>query len=500
MEMLLDLADELVASSRTTPFSPQRPDRPNFDLPVEYANVNPYQYLQIQESGSNDSQRGKGWFATQDLPTGTLLMVAKPIEMVMDWQDDSDEQQQKEEEDEEDEDGMEQDDEDKEPWLNECLLLQILERLKDEPNLWLDQLSSLFPRDDNDLKSLPTWVCDDDQVFLEVEQHLQALRTSCPELTSQHVTEIAKRLPLIIRYNILSVETCSELLSYPGPKGHACLSGVALYHLPSFFNHSSTPNCSRWAVGDVMAFVTNQPVSAGTELCISYIEHDVLCESPYRRNRLLRMNFVDGDPNATPIPEEEEGPELPVVDSDVQNELMAMDPFERLESIQQLMDQATGVSIPTDEQEQATQQSQEIVEDDSEAMDAAPTGSAWFQCDAHNLRILKALTLDSLGQTEKALQLWEEAVSFVQDRLPPNDESLVVLCTQAALCAQHAEKMDVAAKYAARALETHRILFGGGVERFRRRFQNEFELKLRPTSETSDAGPSPVDVLWPMMT
>lgn len=235
-------------------------------------------------------------------------MVVKPIAMVMDWEDDSNGT-----------DAMDDDEEEKEPRLNELLLLQILQLLEIDPNIWTDRLSTLFPRDERQLQSLPAWVCQDDEVFLQIESHLQKLR-ALPELSTHDVNQIGKRLPLIIRYNILSVETCSELLSYPSPMGHSNLSGVALYHWPSFFNHSRNPNCSRWAVGDVMGFYSNQDIPQGTPVCISYIEHDVLCESAFRRNLLLSMNFDDADgasnESSEPSPEEAEGPDLPVVDAE----------------------------------------------------------------------------------------------------------------------------------------------------------------------------------------
>lgn len=464
MEGLLDLADSLAQSSPT-------PERPDFPLPEEYASISPP--LELRETPT----MGKGWVAAQDISAGTMIMVVKPIAMVMDWEDDSNGT-----------DAMDDDEEEKEPRLNELLLLQILQLLEIDPNIWTDRLSTLFPRDERQLQSLPAWVCQDDEVFLQIESHLQKLR-ALPELSTHDVNQIGKRLPLIIRYNILSVETCSELLSYPSPMGHSNLSGVALYHWPSFFNHSRNPNCSRWAVGDVMGFYSNQDIPQGTPVCISYIEHDVLCESAFRRNLLLSMNFDDADgasnESSEPSPEEAEGPDLPVVDADVQNELMSMDPFERLNSIEELLLQATGAKAPTDAQDPAVES--------TGGMDVAAVASAWFQCDVQNLRILKAITLDGLGKTQEALKLWEECVAFVEQRLPPADESSVVLRTQAALCAFHLNDLERAQNHAYQALQIHNLAFGGGVVRFRRRYRYDLELQLRPTGSRK-----PVDVLWPM--
>jgi hypothetical protein len=59
---------------------------------------------------------------------------------------------------------------------------------------------------------------------------------------------------------------------------------------------------------------------------------------------MLSMDFNDGsgDSGGGGTDEEEEGPEFPVADSDVQNELMEKDPFERLSTIEELMQQAVG--------------------------------------------------------------------------------------------------------------------------------------------------------------
>lgn len=502
MEGLLDAADVLAASVlNNEDDSLLEQQRPDFAIPEDFSNLTTAQdILTIRGSKS----KGKGWFATKSIEAGTFVLVAKPVAMVMDLEDDSFREEETEEDPMESEDAEDIDEkDDKEPRVNELLLLQILVKLKDQPCLWTNSLSQLFPRNNQDLRKLPAWVCEDDSVFIQVESLIQQLAQQ-PALKDA-AKEISKRLPLIIRYNVLSVETCPELLSYPGYTGHSSLSGVALYHLPSFFNHSSTPNCSRWAVGDIMFFVANQNIEADQEVCISYIEHDVLCESPYRRNLMLRMDFKDrgdgaestSDLEATIPADEEAGPDMPVVDSDVQNELMGMDPFERLTAIEELMQQATGSKFPEEESEQ-----QQIGEADDNVMDADP-GSTWFQCDIQNLRILKAITLDGMGQTEKALNLWDEAVAFSHTKLPPVDESSVVMRVQAALCALHAGREVRAREHASVALQNHQILFGGGVTLFLRRFRRDLELPLRAANVANStiAGKSgsqdPVDILWP---
>jgi hypothetical protein len=500
MEALLDAADELAKEDR--------PDRPDFAIPDDYSHlVDPTKstLLDLRDSPI----RGKGWFAAQDLSPGTVVLVAKPIAMIMDWEGEDEESinvsvitENKEPDREQNQDAMEDDedeadtvekdeyplnDDEPETRLNELLLLDILEALEHDRDLWFQHLSQLFPRTDAELCTLPAWVCPDDAIFMQVEASFEQLRAS-GFYTDEDVKDISKRLPRIIRYNVLSVETCSELLSFPGPGGHVSLSGVALYHYPSLFNHSARPNCCRWAVGDVMFFVTNQAVSTGQEVCISYIEHDVLCESPYRRNSMMRMDFQDSIEGTEPDHRQGEkaGPELPVVDTDVQNELMAMDPFERLSSLEELLMQAQGEKIPEGEQPH----------DGEGGMEISPA-SGWFQCDVHNLRILKAITLDGLGQYKEALEVWEKAVAFCEQKLPLADESSVAVRSQAALCALYAGEKDRSQQHALIALQTHNLLFGGGLAFFRRRFHRDLELSLRPVTSSSDTA-SPVDVLWPL--
>jgi SET domain len=309
-------------------------------------------------------------------------------------------------------------------------------------------------------------------------------------------------------------------LSHPNPtSGHSKLSGVGLYFEASFFNHNARPNVSRWAIGDIMCFVTNQDIPQGQEACISYLEHDILCETVTRRNRNLDMDFqdvavegeemmiliVDNNNNTNTNnnakntmsqedDEDDDGPTMPVVDSDLQNELMAMNALERLESMEQLLQQARGISSSLDED----------AEEDVPMAGQESTG--WFQCDIQNLNILKAITLDGLGQTSQAVRVWEECISFTESKLPPLEEASVVVRIQAALCWMHLGDDDDddddeqgrshprAKDHAKRALYIHDKLFGGGAARLRRRYRNDFELCLRK----GQVVPNVVDLLWPV--
>ena len=501
MEALLDTADAWIATY------PDEPPRPDFPLPSDY---DPSSLDNLMEK--RQCQCGKGWFAKTSIPAGTVLFIEKPISMVMDWLEPVDEDSIVHDTDElrpemtndvcvdaniedggnDPDDGEEEEEEEGvfmelssrslkpidpvddeqqsgDSKLNEIMLLELLSMIQENELLWTDQLSLLFPRDTDTISKLPVWVCSDDYVFLQVERMIQALAKET-SLLPEEIKDLNLRLPLIIRYNVLSVETCSELLVYPGPAGHSAMSGMGIFHKASFFNHDSKPNVSRYAIGDIMWFVANQEIREDSELCISYLEHDVLCEPVSRRTNMLGRDFGEPGGDGT----EDDGPDLPVVDDNVQNELMGMDPIQRLKDLKQLMAQATG------------EQKAELMDEEGETL-------GWFQCDVQNLRIILAITLDGLGRTKEALSVWEQCVLFTETALPPNDEASVVMKVQAALCAQQAGNFDRAQTHATNALETHKIMFGGGMTRFRRRYDKELKLALRP-----DADENARNTLWPL--
>lgn len=465
MEALLDQADALVLTA-----GEDGAERPDFEIPEELMPfTTPRDILEIRENPN----KGKGLFATRHLPAGTILLVAKPLSWALDseWEGGV-----PDEEIEDMEEDSEHPAEPVESHVNELLVLETLQMIKEDPTLWLEKICNLYPRDAVDIDASPVWISKDDDIFAQFEKMVLELET-VPGLEGKS-HEISKRVPLIIRYNVLSMETCPELLSYPGPTGHSPLAGVGLYFWPSFFNHDSRPNASRFAVGDIMWFVANQDITAGEEVCISYLEHDILCESAYRRNIMLTLDFKEDEDTSSVVVD---GPGIPVVDSEVQNELMGMNPFERLDSIDQLMQQAAGEAMP---------EGLDVEEDGMEGH-----GEVWFECDMQNLRILKAITLDGMGLSNKALDLWEKCVEFTETRLPPNDESSIVVRVQAALCAWTMGEEDRARVHAVKALQVHNLMFGGGVRRFRRRYQKEFCLNLR--KESIRDGKAAHDCLWP---
>jgi len=477
MECLLDQADALVLSA-----GEEGPERPNFVIPEKLTNLTTPNGDWF-ESRENPN-KGKGWFSKVGIPAGATILVCKALVCALDLEYIAGNEEDVNIEDGDEDNDMDQEDEAQGSTVNELLVLDLLQNILDDPSIWLEQLTNLYPREEVDIKTSPVWISKDDEVFSQFEAMVDQIE-NVPALIGKS-KQISERLPLIIRYNVLSIETCPELLSHPGPNGHHTLSGVGLYYWPSFFNHDSRPNVSRYAVGDIMWFVTNQDIMAGHELCISYLEQDILCENSYRRNCMLTLDFKeDEDSNQALMAEDgDDGPCYPVVDNDVQNELMTMNPFERLEAIDELIQQAVGEALSEDVDG----------EGDNDRMDAH--GSAWFECDLQNLRILKAITLEGSGQSEKALQIWEECVQFTETKMPPNDENSIVMRVQAALCSMKLEKEIHAQQHASVALRKHNLIFGGGVRRFRRRYRQEFRLNLRPITGHED-NQSFEEMLWP---
>ena len=541
MERLLDQADALVLTAGAASAGVGGDDNddaaaavelPDFVIPEELVPLSQPDHIQSILELKESPSKGRGYFARQNIPAGTILMVAKPIAMALDDEilglDDDDGEEVEgdidvdassgpgpdtsamdgdiiddgdnnafDDDDDDDDDaaGMEEsenpdEDEPEGSTVNELLVLDILQKIIEDPSLWTDQITHLYPREEHDVAASPVWISKDDHTFSQFEALIKQVGT-VPALQSR-AQDISRRLPLIVRYNVLSIETCAEMLSYPGLNGHHPLAGAGLYYWPSFFNHDSRPNVSRYAVGDIMWLVTNQNVKAGEELCISYLEHDVLCENAKRRNNMLTLDFKEDEDKVTDSngDDDDDGPNFPVVDSDVQNEIMGMgDPFAQLDSIDQLMAQAVGEALPLGEDEEDGE--------NMDRMDAQPSknGLAWFECDVQNLRILKAITLDGMDLSKEAIEVWEECVKWTESKMPPNDEASIVMRVQAALCAMHIKDEARAREHAAIALQRHDLMFGGGVRQLLRRYRQDFSLNLRPNR--APGSPRLEDVLWP---
>ena len=359
--------------------------RPDFSIP-QGCDASGDMLMDIREFES----KGRGFYAREDIKAGTMLLAAKPIALVMEWEEDSDDTDSSEIEEGE---GVVES-----CRRNDLLILRIVEAIKQDPDIWLDMIDDLYPRKD-DVTDLPLWVCEDASIGLNIEKSIDSL--SKVTALKNAVEEIRLRLPLIVRYNCLSIETSPELFVYPNIEsgGLINLSGTGLYHRPSFFNHSHKPNVSRYSIGDVMFFVTNQNVTNREELQISYIESDVLCESAKVRSALLDMDFEEGlEADDENMEQDSYSGGSPVIDISMQEELMNIHPLQRLDEIQGLLKEAQG-----------------------EGSDDVYEEVSWFKCDIHQLRILLAFTYESLGLISKGLEEWKKCVTFANAYFPPGE-------------------------------------------------------------------------------
>lgn len=435
--------------------------KPDFTIPSD-CDVTGDNLLEIVDTES----KGKGFYAKDTIKAGTTLLAAKPISMVMAWEEDEDDSLEDEEMDmDDDDDGMVM----KGSKRNGMLILRTLEQIKRDPDIWESKLTNLFPRDFSD----KIWICECAQTGMEIEESFNSLSSIC-KIDESLVDEIRHRLPLIIRYNCLSCETGAELFVHPNRAagGHCSLSGTGLFYYPSYFNHSHKPNVVRYSIGDVMFFVTNQDIQKGQELYISYIESEHLCEDAKTRTRLLDMDFEE---NCEGSSKEESNKTFPVVDVDMQDDLMSIHPLERLHEIKELLKEACSDETTLDEEGEAI---------------------SFFRADEHQLRILLALTYESLGQHSYASEEWEKCIYFATKHLPPNDENCISLLVQGALSAQATSNWKAVKEYSKKATDIHDLLFGGGVTFFRQRYENEIKLQLRPTSKKVLSGEAAFDLIW----
>lgn len=147
------------------------------------------------------------------------------------------------------------------------------------------------------------------------------------------------------------------------------------------------PNVARFNIGDLAVFRTNQHVNAGTELCISYIESELLSESASVRNDAIgNRDFKVTDIEADQAPsgggggckdgskkdgrdmekedeekkeeeeEEEEEEEVydgPVLPPDMLDAVRATHPLEQLATVKEVLEDAASVKRfhPSDHKE-----------------------------------------------------------------------------------------------------------------------------------------------------
>eukprot|EP00434_Breviolum_minutum_P020530 symbB.v1.2.018103.t1/scaffold1432.1/size120878/7 len=257
-----------------------------------------------------------------------------------------------------------------------------------------------------------------------------------------------KRFQDVVRLNSLGFYTHSEQLCHN--QNFIPLTGSGLFALASGFNHSCEPSVQRYSIGDLTAFVTNQKVEAGEELCISYIESELLCAPKSLRSQSLNRDFTCSCPPCGV----DDPPELKTsrrtfmrVDAPVQAKLSLLPPEERIETI------SAALQGHMDDEEAEEEQ----LEVDEEEEESPKTGR------------ITAIALMHLGRWEEALQTWRRLAAFACHHCPPYDEAIAVYATQAALCALEL-KID-ASQYVKMAVEAHMVAFG--FDCFQWRYQRE---------------------------
>merc|ERR1719230_950425 len=98
-------------------------------------------------------------------------------------------------------------------------------------------------------------------------------------------------------------------------------------------------NVGRFSIGDAVIFRTNRKIPKGEQLCISYIESELLCAPTSMRHQTLDRDFVCACAKckANP-PQEMESHDYISVDCELQAELALVPALERAQTIQTVLD------------------------------------------------------------------------------------------------------------------------------------------------------------------
>ncbi|CAE7449312.1 SET6 [Symbiodinium natans] len=429
--------------------------------------------IAMQESAAT----GRGWYARAPLDAGVMLLVERPVVAVLDGE-----------------------------WRDECwaecgssdsAALGIELARCHSASLAL-LLSGFHPQE-----GAATNGADSDE---EDEPMLKAAMKEAVD-NAWKQADISKaaqsRLEDVVRLNSLGFYTNSEQLCHHD--NFAALTGNGLFSLASGFNHSCEPSVQRYSLGDLTMFVTNRPVEAGAELCISYIESELLCAPKSLRSQSLNRDFVCACSRC-----KAEGSlsddasagrrNFMRVDSQVQAKLALLPPQERVKAV------AAALQGHLDEGEEEPEE-EEPVEDEAGAVgsdhhsvteqpgargpETAATAATTATVvllgkDAQELRVVQALALMQMEDWQGALQVWRQNAAFTCHHCPPFDEALVVYAMQAALCnAQIAPRGGAAGiDYVHLAVEAHRRAFGA--DNFVWRYAKEVA-ESRASPETKDA-------------
>jgi len=291
-----------------------------------------------------------------------------------------------------------------------------------------------------------------------------------------HVADLSnsakERLHCVLRLNCMGFYTNSEQLCHS--QEYAALTVTGLFLLASGFNHSCQPSITRFSIGDVTAFVTNRPVAAGEELCISYIESELLCAPTSMRCQSINRDFVCSCVACTEAPAAAETKSASQrqflhVDAQVQANFALLDPEERAEQVAAALRGDLGD------------------EDGEDREEVIVLGK-----DAQELRVIQALACMELKSFAEALLLWRQLAAFSCHHCMPFDEALCVYALFAALCSLEEESQCVslenygaasstsqkhldASEYVGLALSVHRAAFGLPSPMFSWRYRKEVE-------------------------
>ncbi|CAK9042370.1 SET domain-containing protein, partial [Durusdinium trenchii] len=271
----------------------------------------------------------------------------------------------------------------------------------------------------------------------EDEDALEGMKEATSSAWQQlsQLSQVAQqRLQEVVRLNALGFYTHSEQLCHNS--NFLPLTGSGLFALASGFNHSCEPSVQRYSIGDVTAFVTNQKVDAGTELCITYIESELLCAPKSLRSQSLNRDFscsCRACGRADPVVLGGSRTFIRV-DAQVQARLALLPPQERVEAIDAALEgQMDG--------EEAEEEQLELDEVDGGEDPQGPK-TVLLGKDAQELRVVQAIAFMHLCRWEEALQNWRRLAAFTCHHCPPYDEALAVYATQAALCALEMKRED----------------------------------------------------------
>uniref|UniRef100_A0A7S4SVW8 SET domain-containing protein n=1 Tax=Alexandrium monilatum TaxID=311494 RepID=A0A7S4SVW8_9DINO len=389
--------------------------------------------------------RGRGWFARAGLAAGTVVLVEKPVVATLDaeWRN---------------EDWAGSDGADTTALgleLAHCFspgLGAVLANLHPQPGA-----VPPVPRDAEGGQ--------DSSDSEEDEAALCAVMAQAWGAVEGPSEEEKERLRRVVQLNSLGFYTNSEQLCHHG--NFTALTGSGLYALASGFNHSCDPNVARFSIGDVTAFVTNRPVEAGGELCISYIESELLCAPKSVRAQSLNRDFTCGCTRC----DRGQGESFPVagqrryllVDEQLQASLALLPSENRVDTVRAFLSgDLSGAGAGGSEEEE---------EEEEEAPEAGPL--VILGKDAQELRVVEAVAFMQLQKYEDALLVWRRLAAFTCHHCPPFDEALAVYAVQAALCALAVGNGDMATSHAATAAIVHRVVCGADLFRWRYRVEVE---------------------------